>query len=63
MKVKVCPVCNSKDISPFTLFKFEQRSGLVRDKCNNCGYVGLMEVMEMKESNKLKVLKPEKDDN
>ena len=60
MKVKVCPVCNSQNISIEKMFKFEQRAGLFRDKCNNCGYTGPMTAMEKKGADKLKVLKPKK---
>ncbi len=60
MKVKVCPVCNSQNISQDGLFKFEQRSALFRDICNNCDYVGPMTAMEKKGADKLKVLKSRK---
>ena len=59
MDVKVCPRCNSQDISLCDVFKFEQRCGLFRDMCSNCGYVGTMIIMEKKNADKLKVLKPQ----
>jgi len=55
MKVKVCPACDSQNISKFDLFKFEQRCGLFKEQCNNCGYVGPMTVMEKADADKLKV--------
>ncbi len=60
MKVRVCPVCNSQNISQDDLFKFEQRGALFRDICNNCSYAGPMTIMEKKGADKLKVLKPKK---
>ncbi len=60
MEVKICPVCNSQDITKSKIFKFEHRSGLFRDECNNCGYTGPMTVMEKEGADKLKVLKPKR---
>ncbi|MHA1686752.1 MAG: hypothetical protein ACTSYD_10170 [Candidatus Heimdallarchaeaceae archaeon] len=54
-KVKVCPVCNSQNISEYKIFKFEQRCALFKDKCNNCGFVGTMILMRKKDADKLKV--------
>ena len=58
--VNVCPVCNSQEVELDDLFKFEQRSGLMRHRCNNCNYLGPMTVMEKKHADKIKVLKPNK---
>lgn len=55
MKVRVCPVCNSQDVSSESLYKFEQRAGLWRYRCDHCGYSGPMTVMEKNEADKLKV--------
>jgi len=60
MNVKVCPVCNSQDVSPDPLYKFEQRAGLWRYMCNHCGYSGPMTVMKKNEADKLKVKKIKK---
>jgi formate dehydrogenase maturation protein FdhE len=60
MNVKVCPVCDSQDVSPDLLYKFEQTAGLCRYKCNHCGYSGPMTVMKKNEANKLKVKKIKK---
>ena len=57
MKVKVCPRCDSQDISLDQTFKFEQRSGLFRHVCENCGYIGPMTEMEKKDADRLKVKK------
>jgi len=57
-KVKVCPVCNSQDISLYNIDKWELMAGFWRKKCNNCGYVGPITIMEKKDADKLKVLKP-----
>jgi len=58
-EVKVCPTCNSQDISLYSS-KAEQYAALFRYICNNCGYEGPMTVMEKKDANKLKVLKPKR---
>ncbi len=58
--VHVCPACNSRDTWLEDSFKFEQRAGLLRQRCNNCGYVGPMTVMEKKRAERLKVLKVKK---
>jgi len=60
MEVKVCPVCNSRDINSLhsPLSKWGQAIAYFRDRCNNCGYVGPMTKMEKKHADKLKVLKP-----
>ena len=60
MKTKVCPVCNSTNIDFYSEFKFEERSGLMRNECRNCGFVGPMTEMERKDAKRLKVLKPKK---
>ena len=57
MDVKVCPKCNSQDVWPDSSFKFEQRAGLQRYSCKNCGYIGPMTVMEKDDANKLDVMK------
>ncbi|MHA1829030.1 MAG: hypothetical protein ACTSX6_10345 [Candidatus Heimdallarchaeaceae archaeon] len=57
-EVKVCPVCNSQDVSQLNIHKFEQRCAFFRDVCNNCGYMGPMSIMKKKDADKLKVLKP-----
>lgn len=60
-EVKVCPVCNSQDInSMYTASKWNQAWAFFRNKCNNCGYIGPMTIMEKKDADKLKVLKPKK---
>ena len=60
MEAKVCPACNSMDISADGLFKFEQRCGLSREICSNCGYSGPMTVMERKGAERLKVIRPKR---
>lgn len=59
MEVKVCPRCNSQDVSSCALYKFEQRSGLFKDECKNCGFIGTMILMKKEDADKLDVLKPE----
>ena len=60
-EVMVCPACNSQDIWKEDSFKFENRCGLARYRCRNCGYNGPMTLMEKKGADKLKILKPRKD--
>lgn len=58
-EVNVCPACDSMDVDIEDSFKFELRSGLMRRRCNNCGYIGPMTVMKKKQAKKLKALKIE----
>lgn len=57
-EIMVCPVCNSQDIWKDSSFKFEQRCGLTRYRCRNCGFSGPMTLMEKEAADKIKVLKP-----
>lgn len=59
MEVKVCPRCHSQNVSWSTVFKAEQRTGIFRDKCSNCGYIGTMVIMDKEDADKLEVLDPD----
>ena len=56
-EVNVCPACNSQDVDLDDTFKFELRSGLMRHRCNNCGFSGPMTVMDKRHADKIKVHK------
>lgn len=54
LRKKVCPACDSQDITLHHPHRWEGMFGLTRDRCENCGYVGPMTLMDKEHADRLK---------